>query len=114
MSAEVHRIAEKIVEFDPTVVIVETTPNKNAPLLEEFKQYQKDPKIEFSNPSPGMWSWAFSKYKGHQWYRFQEKYNYRISEYLENPIDSQIYTKYMQMLSDLEKGYLKDIGSSLF
>lgn len=114
---EVHRIAEKIAKFDPTVIIVETTPNNNAQLQEEFQQYLQNPQMEFSSPSEiELLAYEVGRLANVQriyGIDYKERYNYRIVEYVENPKDSKTYTKYMKMLADLEKAYLKDNPSVL-
>lgn len=106
---EVHKIAEKIAEFNPTVIIVEKIPENNTQLQKKYEEYLENPQMEFSSPSEiELLAYEVGRLSNTEriyGIDYKEGYNYRIDEYVENSKDTETYTRYMKMLSSLEKQY---------
>lgn len=49
--AAVHRIAQMLVEFKPTVIIVETPPSYNSTLQKAYQDYLENPKMTIKDPN---------------------------------------------------------------
>lgn len=94
----VHRIAEKIARFDPTVIIVETAPKYNEKLQAQFEQYNKYPDMHFKNPSEiELLAYEVGRLSGtERIYGIDHKmnYNYRIGQEIENTVDSTWYDRF--------------------
>ena len=106
---EVHRIAEAIAAFDPTVIIVERLPKNNEQLQKTYRNYLRNPEMEFVEPSEiellafevGRLSQARQIYG----IDFQEGYNYRIAREVKNSLDSETYHRYMEEFDQLVRLY---------
>lgn len=106
---EVHKIAQAIAAFKPTVIVVEKLPDNNEKLQKAYRDYLNNPEMKFANPSEiellafeiGRLSKATRIYG----VDFREGYNYGIASQLENSLDSDTYFRYMEMLEELQKQY---------
>ncbi len=49
--AEVHKIAQLLAKFKPTVIIVETPPSYNPTLQKAYQAYLQNPKMEIKDPN---------------------------------------------------------------
>jgi hypothetical protein len=49
--AEVHKIAQLLAKFKPTVIIVETSPSYNPTLQKAYQAYLQNPKMEIKDPN---------------------------------------------------------------
>tara|TARA_R110002073_G_scaffold8207_5_gene45830 strand:- start:42841 stop:43701 length:861 start_codon:yes stop_codon:yes gene_type:complete len=94
----VHEIAEKLVAFKPTVIIVETRPSYDEKLQKEYVAYVKNPKMSFKNPSEiELLAYELGRLSGtKRIYGIDHKmgYNYNIGEEINNEIDDDWYKKY--------------------
>ncbi|WP_057940588.1 DUF5694 domain-containing protein [Algoriphagus resistens] len=107
--AQVHRIAQAIADFKPTVILVETEPFENEALWESFQAYLENPSMKFDNPSE-IQLLAFEVGRLANTSRiygidYQEGYNYSIGYQLENSMDKDTYFRYMKLLNELEKQF---------
>jgi uncharacterized protein YfkK (UPF0435 family) len=48
---QAHKIAEKLSQFKPTVILVETIPKRNEKLQDEYRGYISNPKMNFESPT---------------------------------------------------------------
>ena len=97
---EVHEIARKLAKFNPTVIIVETPPDYDEMLKQEYNSYLKNPKIIFENPSE-VELLAFelgSLCSTKKIYGIDHKlsYNYMIGSEIENTVDTSMYNQFYQ------------------
>lgn len=104
---EIHEVAKRIAEFKPTIIIVERTPSYNQKLQLSYKEYLKNPKMKFKNPSEiellafevGRLSntikiYAIDHHLG---------YNYMIGNDIHNSKDEKIVNWYYQQADSLDK-----------
>jgi len=110
--AQVHKIARAIAKFEPTVIVVETTPSQNQKLQKAYNAYLENPQKEFKNPSEiqllAYEVGRLANTKRIYGIDFKEGYNYQVASQIENSKDSDIYFRYMKMLDKLEKEYSRD------
>ncbi len=110
--AEIHKIARTIAAFEPTVIIVETSPSQNEELQESYYAYLEDPQKKFENPSEiqllAYEVGRLANSKRIYGIDFKEGYNYRVASQIENSKDSDTYFRYMKMLDNLKEEYTKD------
>lgn len=94
----VHAIAEKLSDFDPTVIIVEQEPKYNEKIQQEYGNYVNNPDTVFENPSEiELLAYELGRLSGtERIYGIDHKmrYNYRIGQEIDNQIDPQWYDKY--------------------
>ncbi|WP_037320709.1 DUF5694 domain-containing protein [Salegentibacter sp. Hel_I_6] len=107
--ARVHQIAQSIAEFKPTVIIVETLPDNNEYLQNDYKDYQQNPKMKFKNPSE-VELLAFEVGRLAKTTRiygidYKEGYNYGIAEKINDNYGIETYKKYFTVLDSLQKKY---------
>jgi hypothetical protein len=106
---KVHQIAQSIAEFKPTVIIVETLPDNNEDLQNDYKDYQQNPEMKFKNPSEvellAFEVGRLSKTKRIYGIDYKEGYNYRIGEKINNNYGFGTYQKYFEILDSLQKQY---------
>ncbi|MDT0608461.1 DUF5694 domain-containing protein [Croceitalea rosinachiae] len=95
---EVHQIAEKLAQFKPTVILVETVPDYNARLQEQYAEYAKNPQKRFKNPSEiELLAYELGRLVGaKRIYGVDHKmgYNYKVAREINNQIDNQTITEY--------------------
>lgn len=96
--SQVHKIAELIADFQPTVIIVETVPEYDSILQLQYENYLKNPDTVFKNPSEvELLAFELGRICGtKRIYGIDHKlgYNYNIGGEIENSIDSSWYNKY--------------------
>jgi hypothetical protein len=114
---KVHQIAQSIAEFKPTVIIVETLPDKNEVLQSNYKDYQQNPEMNFKNPSEvELLAFEVGRLAGtNRIYGidFKEGYNYRIGEKINDHYGYETYQKYFSVLDSLQKQYPEEKMSVL-
>lgn len=106
---QVHKIAQSIADFKPTVIIVEQLPTKNTELQKSYKDYVQNPDKKFSNPTEiellafevGRLSEAERIYG----INYKEGYNYGIAEQINDSYGIETYSKYFSILDSLQKKY---------
>jgi hypothetical protein len=95
---KVHKIAEKIAHFDPTVILVEAVPQYNQQLQASYDQYLKNPDMHFENPTEvELLAYEVGRLSGTKHiYGIDHKmnYNYRIGQDIENTVDSTWYNRF--------------------
>ncbi|WP_206017993.1 DUF5694 domain-containing protein [Rhodohalobacter barkolensis] len=96
----VHTIAEKLADFDPTVIIVEQEPTQNESIQEEYQQYRDNPDMTFENPSEvELLAYELGRLSGaDRIYGIDHKmgYNYRIGQQIDNQVDPEWYNRYYE------------------
>lgn len=96
----VHAVAEKLAEFDPTVIIVEQEPTENESIQEEYEQYRDNPDMTFENPSEiELLAYELGRLSGtDRIYGIDHKmgYNYRIGQQIDNQVDPEWYNRYYE------------------
>lgn len=96
----VHAIAEKLTDFDPTVILVEQEPKYNEKVQREYSNYVNNPDTVFQNPSEiELLAYELGRLSGtERIYGIDHKmgYNYRIGHQIDNEIDSTWYYRYYQ------------------
>ena len=94
----VHEVAEKLAEFDPTVIIVEHVPEQNETLQNEYRQYRENPDMTFESPSEvELLAYELGRLSGtERIYGIDHKmgYNYRIGKQIDNQIDPTLHDQY--------------------
>jgi len=116
---EAHKIAEKLSEFQPTVILVETIPQRNEKLQNEYRAYITNPKMNFESPTEiELLAYELGRISGvERIYGIDHKmeYNYNIGNEIENNIDSIWYNKfYKNPLSFYTDVYVKKDNYGLF
>lgn len=95
---EVHKIAEMLASFKPTVIIVETTPAYNEKLQTLYKQYLDTPEMKFKRPDEvELLAYELGRLSNvKRIYGIDHKmsYNYNIGSQIKNELDSIWYNKY--------------------
>lgn len=95
---QAHKIAEKLSSFQPTVILVEYTPEYNEKLHSEYKKYLAHPEMIFENPTEvELLAYELGRISGvKRIYGIDHRmgYNYNIGSEIENEIDSIWYDKY--------------------
>ncbi len=95
---EVHAIAKKLSEFKPTVIIVETIPEKTINVQNKYKAYKQNPQLKFEKPGEiELLAFELGRLSGtERIYGIDHRmnYNYRIAREIENEIDSTTVTEY--------------------
>jgi len=96
----VHEVAEKLSEFNPTVIIVELVPEKNEAIQNEYRQYRENPDMTFENSSEvELLAYELGRLSGtERIYGIDHKmsYNYRIGQQVDNQIDPEWHDKYYE------------------
>jgi len=104
----VHRIAQSLAVFKPTVIVVEYPPQYDAGLLKEYLQYVADPKMTFKNPSEiELLAYEVGRLAGTRriyGIDYAENYNYMINRFVAGK-DSVTFNRYSQMFEDFIKKY---------
>ncbi|MBD3224190.1 MAG: hypothetical protein GF313_05635 [Caldithrix sp.] len=97
---KVHAVARKLSAFDPTVILVETVPEKNKKLQNKYKSYLENPDLDFEEPSEvELLAFELGRLSGVQRiYGIDHKmgYNYRIGQQIVNTVDSVWHDRYYQ------------------
>jgi hypothetical protein len=97
---QVHAIAQQLTAFQPTVIIVETTPKYDSVIQKEYRDYVKNPEMFFKYPSEiELLAYELGRLSGTQRiYGIDHKmgYNYMIGSEIENAIDSIAYNAYFE------------------
>lgn len=105
---EIHAIAEKLVSFKPTVIVVEIEPKFNFELQAKYENYKKKPKDFIENPSEvELLAFELGRLSGtERIYGVDHKlnYNYLIAREIKNEIDSSFIPEFY---SDPERYYPK-------
>ena len=95
---KVHVIAKMLSEFKPTVIVIETTPESNEQIQEEYKSYIAKPDMFFKHPSEiELLAYELGRLSGtERIYGIDHRmgYNYRIAREIENTIDSNMVKNY--------------------
>ncbi|WP_299620047.1 DUF5694 domain-containing protein [uncultured Tenacibaculum sp.] len=96
----VHKIAEMLAKFKPTVILVETRPENDEKLQSLYKQYVKNPDMKFKNPNEvELLAYELGRLSGtKRIYGIDHKmsYNYKIGAEINNEIDKEMLYKYYQ------------------
>lgn len=96
----VHKVAEKLAEFDPTVIIVEHQPQDNEAIQEEYHQYLENPEMSFENPSEvELLAYELGRLSGtERIYGIDHKmsYNYRIGKLIDNQVNPELHDRYYE------------------
>jgi len=95
---QVHKIAEKLAAFKPTVIAVEVPPEKNEQLQASYQAYLDNPEMNFENPSEvELLAFEVGRLSGaERIYGIDHKlaYNYRIGQEIDNQIDPELYKEF--------------------
>lgn len=114
---QVHQIAQSIAEFKPTVIIVERLPERNSEVQKNYKDYLKNPDKKFKNPSEiELLAFEVGRLAGtNKIYGvdYQEGYNYRIAEKINDNYGIETYNQYFAVLDSLQKQYPEEEMSVL-
>ena len=96
----VHAVAERLSEFDPTVILVEKEPEYNEDLKKEYNRYVENPDMSFESPSEvELLAYEVGRLSGtERIYGIDHKmgYNYRIGQEIDNELDPEWHDKYYQ------------------
>lgn len=103
---EVHKIAQMIAAFKPTVIIVETPPEYNDTLQKDYQNYLINPKMKFEHPSE-IELLAFEIGRLCQTQRIygidhQMGYNYMIPNSVKGKVNDATYERYFDLLEKEE------------
>lgn len=94
----VHKISEQLASFKPTVIIIETSPQYNTEIQEEYENYIQNPKMKFDHPSEiELLAYELGRISGaKRIYGIDHKmgYDYNIGRKINNAIDSTMYNAY--------------------
>jgi len=97
---KVHEIAEKLSDFEPTVILVETVPEENDELRENYFSYVDNPDMDFENPSEiELLAFELGRLSGtERIYGIDHKmsYNYKIGQLINNKIDPTWHDAYYE------------------
>lgn len=96
----VHAIAEKLSDFNPTVILVEQEPKYNEKIQQEYRNYVNNPDTVFKNPSEiELLAYELGRLsETERIYGIDHKmgYNYRIGQQIDNQIDPEWHDKYYE------------------
>lgn len=96
----VHAIAEKLAEFNPTIILVEQPPERNEAIQQVYQTYRENPEMSFKNPSEiELLAYEVGRLSGaDRIYGIDHKmsYNYRIGMEIDNDIDQQLHDQYYE------------------
>ena len=106
--ADVHKIAQLLAEFKPTVIIVETPPSYNSTLQKAYQEYLLNPKMKIKDPNEvELLAFELGRLTNTQRiYGIDHKmgYNYGIGyELAKKKMNDQTYEKYGVMIQREEK-----------
>lgn len=95
----VHKIAEMLAKFKPTVILVETRPEYDEKLQSIYKAYVKNPEMSFKNPNEiELLAYELGRLSGtERIYGIDHKmgYNYNIGFEMENTLDKKTHDDYL-------------------
>ncbi len=95
---KVHKIANALAKFKPTVIIVERLPKYDKKLLASYNEYIKNPKMSFKNPSEiellAFEVGRLSNTKRIYGIDHHMDYNYMIGDEIKNQIDATMYNQF--------------------
>ena len=116
--ADVHKIAQLLAEFKPTVIIVETPPPYNANLQKAYQAYLVNPKMEIKDPNEvELLAFELGRLsKTKQIFGIDHKmgYNYGIGYQLaKSKINDDTYERYSKLIEAEEKNLNYDSLSLL-
>ena len=98
--ARVHAIARSIAAFDPTVIVVEMTPQRQGELDSAYAAYLADPDMQMDDPTEiELLAFEVGRLSGaERIYGIDHKlnYNYRVAREIENTIDSATVQAYAE------------------
>lgn len=98
--ARVHEIARTITAFDPTVIVVEMTPQRQGELDSAYAAYLADPEMQLKDPTEiELLAFEVGRLSGtDRIYGIDHKlsYNYRIGAEIDNVIDSALVRRYLE------------------
>jgi len=102
---EVHEIAKKILDFKPTVIVVETPPSYNPKLQKEYSEYLENPKMKFEHPTEiELLAYELGRLADvKNIYGIDHKmgYNYPLIDSLAQQMKEPIYLKYKENIDNL-------------
>ncbi|CAM4071651.1 DUF5694 domain-containing protein [Gillisia limnaea] len=114
---QVHKIAQSIAEFKPTVILVESLPERNSEVQKNYKDYVDNPEMKFKNPSElELLAFEVGRLAGTEriyGIDYKEGYNYRIAEKINDNYGIETYKKYFSILDSLEKQFPEEEMSVL-
>ena len=100
--ARVHEIARSIAAFDPTVIVVEMPPQRQAELDSAYAAYLADPEMQLDEPTEiELLAFEVGRLSGtERIYGIDHKveYNYRIGQEIVNTVDSATVQAYAENL----------------
>ena len=106
---QVHKIAQAIADFKPTVILVEREPSRNEEVQKSYQDYVKKPDMQFSNPTEmELLAFEVGRLSGTEriyGIDYQEGYNYRIAGEINDNYGIETYMRYFTILDSLEKKY---------
>ena len=95
---EIHEIAQKLSEFKPTVILVETVPEFDNELKKEYESYLINQSMTFKNPTEiELLAYEVGRLSGtKRIYGIDHKmgYNYRIGHEIKNSVDTLWYNRF--------------------
>jgi hypothetical protein len=109
---QVHKIAQAIAEFKPTVILVEYTPEYQSLLENNYEAYLKNPETKFEKPTEvellAYEIGRLSNTKRIYGIDYKEGYNYMIAQQLKEIKDTETYKKYLTMIGKLGEQFPED------
>lgn len=105
--SQVKEVARLLAEFKPTIIVIESLPEKNAIRTADYLDYVQHPDKKFKDPDErellayeiGRLSGATKIYG----IDFKEGYDYDIGEQVKNKVDKTTTDKYWALLDENEK-----------
>lgn len=113
----VHGIAQKIADFRPTVIVVESLPSENKELQERYRNYLLHPQIDYEAPSEiELLAFEVARLAGASRIYGEDhhmSYNYGIAKDIPQSPDKETYYRYFSVLQSLQKEYPEEKMSIL-
>lgn len=104
---QVHELAKKIADFQPTIILVEQEPYKNKKIAAAYSDYLKNPKMRFEKPTEiellAYEVGRLSNVKQIYGIDYQKDYYYPLYYALKDQQDTLTYKKYETLFSANEK-----------
>ncbi|MGO3183887.1 MAG: DUF5694 domain-containing protein [Aequorivita sp.] len=106
---QVHKIAQSIADFKPTVIIVEQLPSKNSEVQENYRAYLQNPDTKYKNPTElELLAFEVGRLSGTEriyGVDYNEGYNYRIANEITDSNGMETFSRYFSILDSLSKKY---------
>jgi len=104
---EVRKVARLLAEFKPTIIVIESLPEKDSIRRADYLDYVKHPDKKFNDPDEReLLAYEIGRLSGAEriyGIDFKEEYDYGIGEQVTNKVDIATTTKYWQLIDENEK-----------